>query len=66
MEYDPEPPFDSGQHVEGVGVDKGEGHRTHGQGSGEAAQLKATAALLSTALWNTAIDAARSRRGRSR
>ncbi|MFN8087945.1 MAG: DJ-1/PfpI family protein [Mycobacterium sp.] len=66
MEYDPEPPFDSGHMSKASASTKAKATALMAKDLAKPAQLKATAALLSTALWNTAIDAARSRRRRSR
>ena len=66
MEYDPQPPFDSGHMSKASTSTKAKATALMARDLMKPTQLKSTAALLSTALWNTAIDAARSRRGRSR
>lgn len=66
MEYDPQPPFDSGHMSKASTSTKAKATALMTKDLLKPTQLKATAALLSTALWNNAIDAARSRRGRSR
>lgn len=66
MEYDPQPPFDSGHKSKASTSTKAKATALMAKDLMKPTQLKATAALLSTALWNTAIGAARQRRGRSR
>lgn len=66
MEYDPQPPFDSGHMSKASASTKAAATALMAKDLAKPAQLKATASLVSSALWNTAIDAARSRFRRGR
>ena len=62
IEYDPQPPFDSGHMSKASAADEGDGHGDAVEGHCQADQLKAATQLL----WDGAIQAARSGRGRKR
>ncbi len=66
MEYDPQPPFDSGHMSKASTSTKAAATALMAKEMANPTQLKATAALISNGLWNTAIDAARARRRRGR